>query len=268
MTVIDTNFKKAITSGLVRQLFIKLSGRNIMAQFLKVTESTIRMVTQRIMRLPILNFLQRKNMIPCMARTASGLEVMQTSNNLLKLKRKQRFGTEVKKDISSMYGLETSHGKRKNSNLYLKNVLSAEENMEHTGQEKQNIALRSAQSEDEGLLKWIGRIGIALFAINCLQLLNIVKPRRVVKNVQTSHKCSPKKVYNLTIQDDSCYYANGILVSNSHSADAFGYMAIVYATMTIDGTCLGATGPNPERWDDDYEHSNDSGVTNLLGVSE
>ena len=54
----------------------------------------------------------------------------------------------------------------------------------------------------------------------------------------------------------------------SHGADAFGYMSIVYNTMTIDGTCLGATGPNPERWDDGYEPGgNESGVTNLLGIS-
>jgi len=54
----------------------------------------------------------------------------------------------------------------------------------------------------------------------------------------------------------------------SHPADAFGELAKAYRNLPIGGTCLGATGPNPERWDDDYEHSNDSGVTNLLGVSE
>jgi hypothetical protein len=51
----------------------------------------------------------------------------------------------------------------------------------------------------------------------------------------------------------------------SHGADGFGYMAIVHQNQTIDGVCLGATGPNPERWDDDYMI--DEGVSDLLEVA-
>ena len=53
----------------------------------------------------------------------------------------------------------------------------------------------------------------------------------------------------------------------SHGADGFGYMAVVHQEYTIGGVCLGATGPEPERWDDDYvENYGDSGVDDLLSV--
>ena len=53
----------------------------------------------------------------------------------------------------------------------------------------------------------------------------------------------------------------------SHGADGFGYMAVVHQEQTIDGVCLGATGPRPERWDDDYvEDGSSSGVEDLLEV--
>jgi len=53
----------------------------------------------------------------------------------------------------------------------------------------------------------------------------------------------------------------------SHGADSFGYLAVVYNTMSINGVCLGATGAHPERWDTDYEGDSDGGVVNLLGIS-
>lgn len=51
----------------------------------------------------------------------------------------------------------------------------------------------------------------------------------------------------------------------SHPADAFGYMAVVYRNQSIDGVVLGATGPNPERYDDDGDA--EIGTTDLLDVA-
>jgi hypothetical protein len=53
----------------------------------------------------------------------------------------------------------------------------------------------------------------------------------------------------------------------SHGADGFGYMAIVHQNMSINGLCLGATGPEPDRWDEAFvDDGGDTGVKDLLEV--
>jgi hypothetical protein len=53
-------------------------------------------------------------------------------------------------------------------------------------------------------------------------LINMFSRKRVVESVPLNLQ-EPQEVYDLEIEADHCYYANGFLVSNS---DAFRYLAV------------------------------------------
>ncbi len=59
----------------------------------------------------------------------------------------------------------------------------------------------------------------------------------------------PQKVYDFEVETDHCYYANGILVSNS---DAFRYMAIAIKTQQ-DKSVMGPSEREIERLQDKYQ---------------
>jgi hypothetical protein len=68
---------------------------------------------------------------------------------------------------------------------------------------------------------------IAYYATKSSSLINIFLRKPVVKSVPLNLQ-EPQEVYDLEIEDDHCYYANGFLVSNS---DAFRYLAVGLKTM-------------------------------------
>jgi len=55
-----------------------------------------------------------------------------------------------------------------------------------------------------------------------LKLTNMLSKPLVVTNVELKKCKIPEKVYDITVDIDGCYYANGYLVSNS---DSVRYMA-------------------------------------------
>ena len=54
--------------------------------------------------------------------------------------------------------------------------------------------------------------------------INTLKNQRVQEVVPLNLRSGPEMVYDIEVEDDHCYYANGLLVSN---CDAFRYMAVM-----------------------------------------
>jgi hypothetical protein len=79
---------------------------------------------------------------------------------------------------------------------------------------KQNIEYFSAKTL---------KIVIVAYAKSYSLVVNMLLRKHVVKSVRVYQPVEPKEVYDLTIEHDHCYYANGCLVSNS---DAFRYMCV------------------------------------------
>jgi hypothetical protein len=69
--------------------------------------------------------------------------------------------------------------------------------------------------------------GLVSFAAGLFGRIVTARPRRVVKVVQLNHNARHSgkiPVYDLTVENNHCYYANGILVSNS---DAMRYASYI-----------------------------------------
>lgn len=85
-----------------------------------------------------------------------------------------------------------------------------------------NIALTSANQITEEKKGWITKRENAKSAIKSSCAIDTPKGNAVVRVVEQCLDME-KEVYDLTVKDDHCYYANNILVSNSNYADAFRY---------------------------------------------
>lgn len=69
----------------------------------------------------------------------------------------------------------------------------------------------------------------ASFAERLLKLIGI-RQHKPVRVVAVEPLASEIEVYDLTVEHDHCYYANGVLVSNS---DAFGYWVAYEAPVAV-----------------------------------
>jgi hypothetical protein len=83
----------------------------------------------------------------------------------------------------------------------------------------------------DAFIEHIKGLGIGYGQSECfIAVVRVVKVRRYTKEVP---------VYDLTVRKDHCYYANGVLVSNS---DAFGLLCVVVEDLFV----------KPKRQDDHY----------------
>lgn len=136
-----------------------------------------------------------------------------------------------------------THRKREKNGIESmeKNVLRKEKNLTVVAQIAinilkvfglmQNFAISIANNDIVQKLKKITKTVYVWFAEKILQRINGKSPSRVVKIVPHTDK-SIRKVYDLEVDHDHCYYANEILVSNS---DAFRYAAVGIKAIGLGG---------------------------------
>lgn len=259
LTVINTGFKRAISSGLVRQHYTKPSGKNIMGLFRRAIGYITKTKMPEITTYQISNLLIKENMTFCMVGGQSGWGVKKILNSLQKPVKKQRYGTQVKRGKRFIPHSVSSVGKTERGSLKIVPI-AAKNTSVHipTGL---SIVLVRALITPIGQIVRIGKAAIALFAVGLLRLTNTINAERVAEVVRINLANKSEPVYDLSIGKDHCYYANNILVSNSHGADAFGYMAIAFRYHPIGGTILGYQGAVPE-----WEDNTGTQKVNLLGV--
>jgi len=87
----------------------------------------------------------------------------------------------------------------------------------------EDTAQITVNQKQEDWLEKILSIDPVLFAKKYLKLTNMLSEKHAVKNVRLYQCEKPRATYDLTVEDDNCYYANGYLVSN---CDAFRYMCL------------------------------------------
>ena len=82
--------------------------------------------------------------------------------------------------------------------------------------------------------EWLGRIAgsmtsnaLALFVAQRLKQTNTQKQKHAVTVVGVKPLDAPVNVYDLTVADQHCFYAEGVLVHNCH--DALQYLCLKFA---------------------------------------
>jgi hypothetical protein len=93
-------------------------------------------------------------------------------------------------------------------------------------------------------------IALVAFASQCLKLINIAKRKHVLRVVEVKRLAGQERVYDLTVDEAHCFYANGVLVSNC--ADAEQYMALGFA----GGYVLDSN----DNFDEEYDDFNEVGI--------
>ncbi len=209
----------AIQEKTFPHLCIDPFGSIILAQSPLDITSIIKTGIQEIIRSKIFNVYRRLFICPMLAKKTNGLEVKGINNSLLKPRKKLRYGMQAQKAENGIENMVNKLGRK--GKKFLKNVWNVGRNI-RVGSLIQNIAIQIVNTVRDLSLVSITRIGNAQFVKNGLWFTSMPKRERVVKIVPQNLQES-QKVYDFEVEDDHCYYANGILVSNS---DAFRMMAV------------------------------------------
>ena len=184
------------TTGEVEQNFTERYGNTTLVKlYLMSITFIILMEIPLITIYQILYALVKKSIFRCTQKQASGVAVKQTKSNSKKHKSLLSCGTLVKRVINGTLNTVRSVGRKKNGlKQYVRFVAK---NIQHPTQ----------------------------VVLNTVQVVASKNTTIIRKKERKIHI----PVYNLTVEKDHCYYANGILVSNS---DAFRILPYIYNKAT------------------------------------
>ena len=205
------------------QLCNAISGHITMVKYLKTMLFTIKMVIRRIIPLKILNVCTRLRILVCMLIDlvrGHNLKSAKTSLEVLMLRPQNgmgamREGLGIESTPKTVCPLSGDLNTIKSASVAIKNTRECKPG-------KNTVLMRAKQklvfSRDWTLLSVL-----AVFVKTLSLVTNTALRRHVVKSVEINKLCLPVEVYDLTVETDNCYYANGYLVSNS---DAMRYLSI------------------------------------------
>ncbi len=227
-----------------KDFYTDVFGWTTSVRFLKDTTSTIRMAIGGITRLITLNAFAAKS--TCESTCWNGWPIQNLEKEPLRDKRKQslprRFGiNQMKQKLFTRW--QPKRDGLTESNIQQVNALSVKKNLSQflltekgLGIAPENVALQTYIKNKRRFLKNV------LGAIKSSWLTNIVTCNVAVKHVQTE-SVQPTKVYNLTLDTDNVYYANGVLVANC--ADA---LVLTFAYGQHAGTNSYTPNKMPDNW--------------------
>lgn len=182
------------TTGEVEQNFTERYGKNTLANlYLMAITFIILMEIPLITIYQTLYALVRKSICLCTQSKTNGVEAKQTRNNCAKHKSLLSYGTQAKKVLNGIVSKVRKVGKSVSG--VKQYVLFVVKNIKRPTQLVLDIVARNA-SQNISIIRKRGR-----------------------------HPLAP--VFNLTIEKDHCFYANGVLVSN---CDAFRIIPIIERT--------------------------------------
>ena len=145
---------------------------------------------------------------------------------------KQQNGTEAQKVSNGIKNMLTNLCHQ----LWARDINSFAMSAEKTLLESKHgkyIALSIVKTSIERYQEKTLKIAIVVYARVYSLVTNTLLKRHVVKSVHKSQLIEQKLVYDLTIEHDNCYYANGYLVSNS---DCLRYLCSSLDKVTIGTT--------------------------------
>ena len=190
----------------------ELSGQSIMVKYLTDMISTILITIHSIMILPIFNVCQKKNIANIICNKEHQSKKRNLLNNYYQLMNWLKFGTLQKKVMSGINNMEKIVGQINHFiNTYVQSVIN---NLKQEPQ-LQLCAVTTVSRNNEDYLVKTMKQEVVLSANKISKLVNIPKrnfvPDRVMTVVENQLQ---QPVYNLTIANNTEYFANGILVHN------------------------------------------------------
>lgn len=202
----------------IKQAFIVKSGSIIKAKSLKNTIFTILMEINQTIQSKILNLFPILTTCECTCLPKS--EKNYPENILEKPLKPQRDGIAVRQGLNGIVSTENTVSIRKN---LWKNLAITVVNYIKQFSIIQNIVLQHVNQPLEENQEKITRKGNAKFVSPSLSVIDMKQKKHALRVVEQCLDIE-KEVYDLTVENDHCYFANGFLVSNSNYSDCFQYM--------------------------------------------
>jgi hypothetical protein len=197
--------------------FIERCGSIITDMFHMVCTSITRMKINQIITFPTLSLCIQASMRPFTLRMK---EEPCYGMSILKQSEKRQNGTRQKPEGSGMLSTERRHSNP--SHLSIRNARSVVKHTNQNGPDRLIARMRAGQQVEDNQVLMTKIVSVWSVDQNS-NATNTPKEKPVVHVVG---QCldTEVEVYDFSVIDDNCYYANGILVSNSNHADAFRYM--------------------------------------------
>lgn len=219
----NTGFRKAITEA-GAACYIGSDGRPKLALSLAAITSTIKTAIQRTTSYQTLSAYLRPIIQSCTPLLMSGWAVRPISSSLERRASAQKNGTHPQRVGRGTVSTASNHGRVDNQPSSNANAVAS--HTRHTIPAEANGALQAAKPARQPLTgRSITKLASALCAAISSALTSTRKHKLAASPVPFSTGGKSVPVYDLTIDIDQCYYANGVLVSNS---DAFRQFAQGY----------------------------------------
>lgn len=200
--------------------YIEMCGAIIMEKFQKITTSITLMAIPKIMTYQICNVYTNPRTYHWMQKEINGLEAVKIKDNLGKLIKKLKNGIQAQREKNGIQIMEKNHGSKENGLQLF--VRYAEKKAKLLIKHVKQFALGIVKQSKDILKEPTMNLGYVKYAKNISQSIVTEKKEHVAKIVPLSFS-SKQKVYDIEVEKDHCYFANGLLVSNS---DAFRYLAV------------------------------------------
>ncbi len=202
---------------------IDMSGNFIMERFQMIATFIMKMVIDQIIVLKTLSVLAPKNIYQCIPlRGMKQTQFNQKSISIMPEKRHQN-GMVQKKELNAIEILEEKVGKIKRKLLLFAHIAGKiTKDMPHIPEKDSVLChVREWQGEQPALMMWKE---VVASVMRYLKLTNTEEKKLVLRIVGVKRLVEPTRVYDITVDEAHCFYANGVLVQNC--ADAEQYMAL------------------------------------------
>lgn len=196
--------------------FIGQSGCITTEKYLKGCTFTTLMKINQIIKSKIFNLFIHPIIQLCILMMKKEKDFFLFMQKRLK---KLKNGILLKKVENGIENMQKSNLKKENS--FKKNAQYAQKNSKQNGIDVGCVQINAEQKIGE-TRELMMKKESATFVNQHSTAINTQKKERVLELVP-QHLDTEIDVYDLEIEDDHCYFANKILVSNSHYADAFIY---------------------------------------------
>ena len=165
-----------------------------------------------IMTYPTLNLSTGQTMPDTISKKGLQMELSTTSHRWCLPEKRQDHGTHLQKVLTGTESTEKKHGKT-GSYLQLP-VTFAGLPFKHPSRLGKHFAARIAGIKRDIIAGLITLKERASFVVQTLRRIKIVKLRHVPRIVRISPCLETENVYNITVETDHVYYANGMLACN------------------------------------------------------
>ena len=202
------------------QRFKELCGRIIMEKFQSIITFIMSTGIERTMKLKTCNVYTDQTIQYWKQKKVNGLEAREIKHSFEKITKKQNYGMQAKKVLNGTLNMEKNVGlEEKQEKKHAKSVINYFKRLFRVALKYVLINVRQKKDIYQKLIQKKENVK---YAIRNLNVINIEQKEHVIKIVPFYSQIT-QKVYDFEVEDDHCYYANGILVSNS---DAFRYLSV------------------------------------------